>query len=507
LEYTAKDTPENEDVYLAEIWVAAATSKPASSDDHSNGMGYTVAVCQKTFSEGSAMVRKVGFSVLALMMAASICCAAQGNHAPLLAPTPPMGWNSWDAYGLTITEEQFKANVAWFDQHLKQYGWKYVVIDEGWYLQHPENASKKGADQGYTVDENGRYLPAPNRYPSSANNVGLKAIGDHVHALGLKFGIHIIRGIPKEAVAKNLPIAGSSFHAADAADTSDLCRWNPDNYGLKANAAGQAYYDSLAKLYANWGLDFVKVDCISQPYNANEIRMMSAALRKSGRPIVLSLSPGPTPIEQADDVRKYAELWRISDDFWDIWSKSDTSTFPQSLTRQFAKLAEWAPHVEPGHWPDADMLPLGYLGPKPGWGEPRHSRLTGDEARTLITLWSMACSPLILGANLTQMDAATEALLTNPEVIAVDQHSSGNKPVIQTPTVVIWTAKAATGKDYIGVFNISDSPRAISYSWKELGISRSSYKLRDLWEKKDVGSASALKVTLAPHASVLYSAQ
>ena len=441
-----------------------------------------------------------------LVTISTACCLFAQSGGKLLAPTPPMGWNSWDSYGLTITEDQFKANVGWLNQYLKQYGWQYVVIDEGWYLQHPENAGTKGADQGYTLDKNGRYLPAPNRFPSSSDDAGLKAIGDYVHSLGLKFGIHIIRGIPKEAVEKNLPIAGSSFYAVDAANTSDLCRWNPDNYGLKANAAGQAYYDSLGRLYASWGLDFVKVDCISAPYDADEIHMMSAALRKSGRDIALSLSPGPTPIEQADDVKKYAQLWRISDDFWDVWKKSanDTSNFPQSLTRQFAKLAQWSPHVEPGHWPDADMLPLGYLGPKPGWGEPRHSRLTQDEARTLITLWSIARSPLILGANLTKMDSFTESLLTNPEVIAVDQHSSSNKPVVQTDSTVVWTARGSEGKSYVAVFNLTDSQQTASYSWKELGFSASGYKVRDLWQKQDLGSATTLKVTLAPHASALY---
>ncbi len=452
------------------------------------------------------MARLIRCGTLLITIFAGNWLVAQ-NSAPLLAPTPPMGWNSWDSYGLTITEDQFKANVAWFDKHLKQYGWQYVVIDEGWYLQHPENAGTKGADQGYTLDKNGRYLPAPNRYPSSFGNAGLKPIGDYVHSLGLKFGIHIIRGIPKEAVEKNLAIAGSSFHAAEAANTADLCRWNPDNYGLKENAAGQAYYDSLARLYASWGLDFVKVDCISQPYDVDEIHMMSTALKKSGRPIVLSLSPGPTSIEKADDVRKYAQMWRISDDFWDIWKKpeGDTSAFPQSLMWQFAKLAQWAPHVEAGHWPDADMLPLGYLGPKPGWGEPRHSRLTEDEARTLVTLWSIARSPLVLGANLTQMDAFTESLLTNPEVIAADQDSSGNKPVIQTDSTVVWIAKGSAGRRYVAVFNPGDGEQAVSYGWKELGLSGAGYKVRDLWLRKDLGAAAALKVSLAPHASALFS--
>ncbi|WP_251106244.1 alpha-galactosidase [Alloacidobacterium dinghuense] len=206
---------------------------------------------------------------------------------------------------------------------------------------------------------------------------------------------------------------------------------------------------------------------------------------------------------------KYAQLWRISDDFWDVWKKpdADASAFPQSLTGQFAKLAQWSAHVEPGHWPDADMLPLGYIGPKPGWGDPRHTRLTADEQQTLITLWSIARSPLILGANLTQMDTFTELLLTNPEVIAVDQHSSGNKPVIQTDSTVVWTAKGADGKQYVAAFNIGETEQALSYDWNELGLSVANHTLRDLWQKKDLGASTALKVTLAPHASALYVVQ
>lgn len=426
----------------------------------------------------------------------------------VLAPTPPMGWNSWDSYGLGITESEFKENVQWFHQHLKRYGWQYVVVDEGWYLQHPENAGKKGADQGYTLSADGRYLPAPNRFPSSARDAGLKPLADYAHSLGLKFGIHIIRGIPKEAVEKNLPIAGSSFHAADAADTSDTCEWNPDNYGLKANAAAQAYYDSIAKLYADWGVDFLKVDCISKPYKTDEIRMMSAALKKSGHPIVLSLSPGPTPLDQAEEVGKQAQLWRISNDIWDEWTnKESDGGFPQSISNQFRLLAHWAPYRQTGRWPDADMLPIGYIGPRPGWKDARQSRLTQDEQRTLITLWSIARSPLILGANLTKVDPFTESLITNPRVIAIDQHSIENKPVIQTEDTVVWTAKPASGKGYfVAVFNLADTERTISYSWQGLGLSNGKYKLQDVWSGKNLEPNGGLKVHLAPHASALYEA-
>lgn len=422
-----------------------------------------------------------------------------------LAPTPPMGWNSWDSYGLTVTEAEFKSNVDWLHQHLQKFGWQYVVVDEGWYLTRPENASKQGGDQGYVVSADGLYQPATNRFPSSANGQGMKPLADYVHSLGLKFGIHIIRGIPKQAVEKDLPIAGSTFRASEAADQSDLCRWNPDNYGVKDNAAGQAYYDSLARLYASWGLDFLKVDCISQPYDAHEIHMISAALKKSGRPIVLSLSPGPTPLDQAADVRQYAQMWRISDDMWDIWAKKPgDEAFPQSLKNQFGLVRAWSPYVEPGHWPDADMLPIGYLGPRPGWGEARQSRFTLGDTRTLLTLWAIARSPLILGTNLTRMDPQIEAMVTNPEVIAVDQHSTGNRPVSVRPETVIWTAFDGSNR-LAAVFNLGDSPANITQLWTALGLDRSSYRVRDLWLREELGTQSQLRVSVPPHGAFLFS--
>jgi hypothetical protein len=346
---------------------------------------------------------------------------------------------------------------------------------------------------------------ADNRFASAASGAGFKPLADWVHSLGLKFGLHIIRGIPREAVEKNLPIAGSAFHAADAANTGDTCRWNSDNYGLKANAAAQAYYDSIIKLYAGWGVDYIKVDCISRPYQADEIRMMNAAIEKSGRAMVLSLSPGPTPIEEAEDVKKYAQLWRISDDMWDTWLAPEGKTFPAGLIRQFDRTAQWAPHIAVGHWPDADMLPLGYLGPRPGWGDPRASRLTAEESRTLMTLWSMARSPLVAGTNLTKMDSATEALYTNPEVIAVDQHSRENREWSRKGPLVVWTARPEEGTGrYVAVFNLGDKAQDVTSSWKDLGLPEGNHAVRDLWARKDLGSATSLKTSLAAHAVMLY---
>jgi alpha-galactosidase len=453
-------------------------------------------------------------SRLALAALAMLACATlwrstanSATHTPRpsptarvnepLATTPPMGWNSWDSYGTTITEDDFKANAKWFAEHLKPFGWQYVVVDMEWFVTNP-TPEGNNKNSKFTLDDHGRYVPAPLRFPSSANGSGFKPIADYVHSLGLKFGIHILRGIPKQAVEKNLPIEGSSYHAADAADTSDNCVWNPDNYGLDASKpAAQAYYDSIARLYASWDVDFIKVDCISsRPYKADEIRMLSTALRKTRRPIGLSLSPGAAPIEKLDEMRQYANAWRISDDVWDLWHS--TVPYPQGLGDQFPRIAQWSGMAQPGGWPDADMLPLGYLGPAPGWGKARETRLTHDEQRTLVTLWSMFRSPLMIGANLTRSDAWTTSLLTNPEVIAVDQHSRDNRPAISTASTV-------TGDDrYIAVFNLQDYEQKVRYAWKDLGLPDAQYQLRDLWEHRDAGSVEGLSVTLGSHGCVLY---
>jgi hypothetical protein len=415
-----------------------------------------------------------------------------------------MGWNSWDGYGTTVTEAQVKANAEWLAKHLRAYGWEYIVVDMEWFVTNP-TAEGNSKTSVYTLDGYGRYTPAPNRFPSAADGKGFKPLGDYIHSLGLKFGIHILRGIPKKAVEANLPIADSAFHAADAADTSETCPWNPDNYGIDAAKSGaQVYYDSIAKMYASWGVDLIKVDCISsRPYSGEEIRMLSAALAKTGRPIALSLSPGPAPAEKIDEMRKYAQMWRISNDIWDLWH-SDVE-YPQGLGDQFANVAKWAGLAQPWHWPDADMLPLGYLGPAPGLGKPRQTQLTHAEQRTLMTLWCMFPSPLMIGGELPSADEWTTSLLTNREVLEVDQHSTGNRPVVSTGKTVIWTAESAS-KDgyYVAAFNMTNAPAEIRYTWKDIGLVEKEYALRDLWEHKDLKSTGSLAATLPPHGSLLY---
>jgi len=426
----------------------------------------------------------------------------------LIAPTPPMGWNSWDAYGLTIDETQFTANATVL-AGLKQYGWQYAVIDEGWYLQNP--LAKKPEPFQYALDANGRLVPAVGRFPSAADGAGFKPLADWAHAQGLKFGIHIIRGIPKQAVSQNAPIAGTSFHAADAGDVNDTCPWNPDNYGVRDNPAGQAYYDSIIGLYAAWGVDFLKVDCIaSHPYKADEIRMIAAAIKKSGIPIVLSLSPGPTSLANAVEVGEHAQMWRIADDIWDGWDFSVTLKWPNGLLTAFDNLAKWAPYAKPGNWPDADMLPWGSLTPHPGWGDPRQSRLTKDEEQTQFTLWAITRTPMILGGNLTVLDDFTKSLITNKAVIALNQTAYESHPVKDLPAgwenARAWMASGTANGSavkYIAIFNLDDKPATFAANWKQFGL-KAGLVAHNLLNGNQIKTSANIEVTLPAHGSVLY---
>lgn len=441
--------------------------------------------------------------------------AAVTASAQQVAPTPPMGWNSWDAYGLTIDEADFKANAAELAR-LHALGWTYAVIDEGWYMGNPFGA--KLADRHYVMDAHGLLVPASDRFPSSAGGKGFKPLADWLHARGLKFGIHIVRGIPRQAVAANLPIAGSRFHAADAANTADTCGWDDGTYGIRDNPAGQAYYDAMLALYAHWGVDFLKVDCIADhPYKASEIRQIAKAIRKTGRPIVLSLSPGPTQLSHAAEIRKYGQMWRISNDVWDGWRfvhEHPEDDFPMGVRNLFDLLPAWAGQAGHGRWPDADMLPFGTLAPHPGWGAPRKSRLSLDEERTQLSLLAIARSPLILGANLTKLDDATRALITNPEVIAVDQTGRDSHPVGNLPPgfehARVWLSSGRMhGRPvrYLAIFNLDDRPASLHATWHQLGLASGRHAAHDLWSHRKLPDSKRLDVTLPAHGCVLYTVE
>jgi hypothetical protein len=418
-----------------------------------------------------------------------------------------MGWNSWDAYGFTIDETEYKANAAVL-AGLHPYGWTYAVIDEGWYMGNPFGDKLQARD--YQLDANGLLVPSVERFPSAAGRAGFKALADWVHAQGLKFGLHIVRGIPKRAVEKNMPIAGSTFDAADAADTTDTCPWDDGNYGVRDNQAGQAYYDSMIRLYAGWGVDFLKVDCIADhPYRPTEIRQIALAIKKAGRPIVLSLSPGPTQLDHAAEVGRYAQMWRIADDIWDGWDFKP-QPWPNGLVTAFDNLAAWSAYAKPGNWPDADMLPFDSLTPHPGWGEPRQSRLTQDEERTQFTLWAMARSPLILGANLTMLDDATRALINNKDVVAINQTAWDSRSVTGLPAgfdkARVWTVLAGPRDNpvrYMAFFNLDDQPATLRAGWDQLGL-QGYHAVRELWSGTTLPASDGIAVTLPVHGCAVY---
>jgi alpha-galactosidase len=415
------------------------------------------------------------------------------------APTPPLGWNSYDSFGDSVTEAEVLTNAQWLRQHLLAHGYNTVVIDYRWYDSGANSGNlsdRKGVK--LEADGYGRLFPAGNRFPSARDGLGFKPFADKIHAMGLKFGIHVMRGIPRQAALANSPIEGSKFTAADAADVTDTCFWNPDMFGVKGGTeAGQAWYDSILRLYASWGVDYIKVDDLSAPYHASEIEAIRRAIDATGRPIVLSLSPGETPVGRAQHVALHANLWRVSGDFWDGW---------ESLNRQFDILGSWLHERGPGHWPDADMIPLGHVGIRcSAAGPDRWTRFTKDEQVTLMTLWSLESSPLMLGMNLPDNDAWTESLIENDEVLRVDQDPMGQAavPVQKAGPMEVWVKTLEGGDKVVGIFDRSDRPFSLKLLWEDLGLT-GNQSVRDLWSGAGKGTFNGTyEVELRPHGAVL----
>jgi alpha-galactosidase len=400
------------------------------------------------------------------------------------AATPPMGWNSWDCYGPTVVESEVKANADYMAKNLKKVGWEYIVVDIRWYVGNDKAHGYNQTDPDYVLDQYGRFQPAVNRFPSAAGGKGFKPLADYIHKKGLKFGIHIMRGIPVEAVKRNTPILGSTATANQIYTTELQCPWLKDMYGVVAGKPGaQEYYNSLFKLYASWGLDFVKVDDLSRPYHTKEVEMIRKAIDLTGRKIVLSTSPGETPVADAEHVADHANMWRTVDDFWDNW---------KMLKEHFDVFERWNPYRKPGAWPDGDMLPLGRIGIRAERGDNRMSAFTKDEQYTLMTLWTIFRSPLMFGGDLPSNDAFTLSLISNEEVIKVLKNSINNKQLFKTEQTVAWIADdPKTGDKFLAVFNPTDGVEAkkIPVSLNQLGF-KANCKVRDLWSNKVVGNFS-----------------
>ncbi len=434
-----------------------------------------------------------------------------------VAPFPPMGWNSYDYYNTTVTEDDVRKNADYMAKNLKQYGWEYVVIDIQWSDPDAGRLCPQIQYIPFTrlcLDEWSRQIPALNRFPSSSGGKGFAPLADYVHGLGLKFGIHIMRGIPRYAAQNHLPILthdDSKVTADQIANPFSISKWNGDMYGVDFTKKGaQDYYDSLFALYASWGVDFVKVDDIcntnmypDNPYSAEkEIEMISLAIERCGRPMVLSLSPGPAVIEKAWHLKKYANMWRITDDFWDEWSL---------VKAMFERCEVWETHVEKGCWPDCDMLPLGRLGK--GFGNEWKSRLTPDEQKTMITLWCLFRSPLMIGTDLPQLDDSTLSLLTNRDVLGLEKFCHGATQILRNESECVWATfgngcPAHVGSINVALFNLSDGEKDISLPLLKIPHVEEgrTFRVRDLWLQKDLfplESEAVLSVSVPPHGVIL----
>ncbi len=349
------------------------------------------------------------------------------------------------------------------------------------------------------MDEYSRLLPCPERFPSSADGKGFAPLAEYIHNLGLKFGIHIMRGIPRQAAHEHTGILNSNYKANDIADPANTCFWNPDMYGVRTELSGaQAYYDSIFELYAEWGVDFVKCDDICRmdmESSRQEIIMLHDAIQKCGRNIVLSLSPGPALIDAAWHYEKYANMWRITDDFWDNWN---------SLVDMFKRCELWQNHVSEGCYPDCDMLPMGTLGG--GFNDERPTNFTYNEQVTMMSLWCIFRAPLMLGAEMTMLDDQTLSLLTNKQINGLLWHSADAKQIERDDAHVIWQSfDTEDGSRYVALFNLKDEPQLLSIDSSVIDYDIINHTLTELWsDKKYEAKSSVFSIEVDTHCAMIF---
>ena len=425
------------------------------------------------------------------------------------AKTAPLGWNSWDCFGAGVTEDELKANADYMAKHLKDYGWEYVVCDIQWYEPNAKNNDYNNFTP-LNMDEYGRLMPAENRFPSAKNGNGFKPIADYCHSLGLKFGIHIMRGIPRQAVHADTPIKNSKFTARQVAHHFSVCSWNTDMYGLYNCQGAQDYYNSIFKLYASWGVDFIKCDdiCVTEfrqwdtPYSAYyEIEMIRKAIDGCGRDMVLSLSPGPAHIENADHLAKNANMWRITGDFWDQWDK---------LHDMFDRCYLWQDKVKKGNYPDCDMLPLGRLSKNGICHGPqnRMTQFTKPEQVTMMSLWGIFKSPLMMGGNMPENDEWTLSLLTNGEYMKMHRESTNAHQYLRNEKSgrgeIIWTSNGKKCK-YAALFNTDNKAKKLLLNLADILMPDEKYEIYDIWSNKSLGCfKNTFKAEIEPHGAGLY---
>ncbi len=435
--------------------------------------------------------------------------AATPDSQDTLAPTPPMGWNSFDSYGVYLHEQAALANVEAMAEKLKPHGYEYFVVDNGWFGEYTLQEGTLYPSEKHAGDirlnEYGHFLPSKVYFPN-----GLKPISDRCHELGLKFGVHLMRGIPRKAYELNLPIKGTPYRARDIANTdpAENCDWCDYCYAVDMSKPGaQEWYDGLIQHIADMGVDFIKYDDIVP--HPDEVEAVAKAIRKTGKPILLSLSPGNTVDPNAIDQFKLANMLRVTEDVWDEQHYIDVC---------FAAWRKWQGKEEPGFWIDMDMIPFGQLqlmSPPSqnknktvmdkgdialaGKGVTRWSQLTKPQMETFITMRALAASPLMMGGDLPTLDDFSLRLITDPEMIACNQNGVMGSLVFDEDGVETWKVdnKGGGGGGWIGVFNRMNKKMEVDLTPRRLGLPDGNFQLLDIWGSKPAHFGD--QVTLPPH--------
>ncbi len=434
----------------------------------------------------------------------------------LQLPKPPLGWNSFDSFGGYLYEEAAFAQLEAFSEKLAPHGYEYFVVDIGWYGEYelvpgtkfpsPNNYKHAG---DIHLDEWARPQPSRCYFPN-----GFGALADRIHELGLKFGIHMMRGIPRKAVELDLPIKGSFATAADIANTDSTCVWGHYNYGINmAKEGAQAYYDSLVELFASWEVDFIKADDITS-FPA-EVDAYAIAIEKCNRPMVLSLSHGGEANDSFIPTYRKSDMVRITKDIWDD---------VESIDRSFNAWAYWREHTKPGFWPDLDMIPFGdlqTLSPEPstevldeginpalcgkGWARP--CQLNLSEKQTFITQRALSASPLFPGGDNVTLSKEDIRLLTHPKMLECNQNGISAEILYMIGDAQVWRAEHRTeiGKGWLGVFNRDPSrtPERITLTPDGLKLNENT-QLFDIWHDSDLGTLGEQPRLVIPPTGVFF---
>ena len=409
---------------------------------------------------------------------------------------PVLGWSSWSFLRKEPTAAKLEAQAhSMQNSGLHKLGYEYINLDDFW-EQCP-------GPQGPNVDRYGRWVIDSSRFPANGDTNGIKVVADHMHSLGMKFGIYVTPGISKQAVAKNTPIEGTPYTAAQIAEPSVT----ENNYNCKgmvridySKPGAQEYTNSWVNMFAGWGVDYIKIDGMSDN-NVPDIKAWSEAIRQSGRPMVLDVTQGSYTKAIAPTLMKYANQWEFAPDVECYRCEKHGSSYPltswKDVEKRFNYVAEWQPYAGPGGFNDYDSIEV---------GNGNNDGITPVERQTQLSLWALGASPLLLGVDLTHLDPLDLQYLKNTAVLAVDQDSIAAKRVVNAGTKQVFAKKEANGDVIVGLFNTGNQEEIVSVGAPAVGLAEKEggYSLENLWTGKTEKAGSTIRATVPSHGVVLY---